>query len=160
MNSRIARSSGQLHTLGYEKRSLEEFLALLRQAGIDVVVDVRDTPWSHKPGFSRQPLSVALADAGIEYVHARFAGNPKALRSIASDNAEAIRLYADHLRQRPEILDQLDTLLEPLLANDQRVCLICFERDPRHCHRGVLSASWTARHGAAVLHLGNDAPGA
>jgi uncharacterized protein (DUF488 family) len=160
VNSRKARRPGQLHTLGYEKRSPEEFLALLRQAGIGVVVDVRDTPWSHKPGFSKQPLSGALTEAGIEYLHARFAGNPKALRSIANDNAEAIRLYADHLRQHPEILDQLDSLLEPLLANGQRVCWICFERDPRHCHRGVLAAAWTARHGAAVLHLGNDTPGA
>jgi uncharacterized protein (DUF488 family) len=158
VNSRIARRPGQLHTLGYEKRSLEEFLALLRQAGIGVVVDVRDTPWSHKPGFSKQPLSVALADAGIEYVHARFAGNPKALRSTASDNAEAIRLYADHLREHPEILDQLDTLLEARLASGQPGCLICFERDPRHCHRDVLATAWTARHGATVLHLGNATP--
>src|SRR5215471_6213849 len=40
--------SARLFTLGFDKRDLEEYLALLRQAGIDVVVDVRDVPWSHK----------------------------------------------------------------------------------------------------------------
>jgi hypothetical protein len=153
------RTSARLFTLGYEKRSLEEYLSLLRQAAIDVVVDVRDVPWNHKPGFSRQPLADALAAAGIEYVHAGFAGNPKALRSQASDNAQALKLYADHLRQHPEILDELDALLESLLANHQRLCLTCFERVPRECHRGVLAAAWIARHGATVLHLGNDGSG-
>jgi uncharacterized protein (DUF488 family) len=56
--------------------------------------------------------------------------------------------------------DQLDTLLEPLLKSGQGVCLICFERDPRQCHRAVLAAAWSARHGAAILHLGNAEPGA
>jgi uncharacterized protein (DUF488 family) len=149
-------ASEQLHTLGYEKRTLEAFLAILREASIDVVVDVRDTPWSHKPGFSQKPLAAALAAADIRYLHARFAGNPKALRSRAGDEAEAIRLYTNHLARHPEILDQLDALLNPMLASGRRVCLICFERDPAHCHRGVLAAAWTARHGPAVLHLGNE----
>ena len=156
MNSPIPSAPKRLHTLGYEKRTLEAFLAILGEAGIDVVVDVRDTPWSHKPGFSQKPLAAALAAANIQYLHARFAGNPKALRSRAADEADALRLYADHLARHPEILDQLDALLDPMLASGHRVCMICFERDPAHCHRGVLAAAWTARHGLAVLHLGNE----
>ena len=36
-----------LYTLGYEKRSIEEFVALARSSGVDVLVDVRETAWSH-----------------------------------------------------------------------------------------------------------------
>ena len=146
----------QLFTLGYEKRSLEEFLALLRHERIDVVVDVRDVPWSHKPGFSKRPLSEAVAGAGLEYVHAGFAGNPKALRKTARDNDEAIRLYAKHLKEHPDILSRMDAVLDPLLATSRRPCLVCFERDPRDCHRSVLARVWAARGDAAVCHLGVD----
>jgi uncharacterized protein (DUF488 family) len=146
----------EVFTLGYEKRTLEEFLRVLREERIDVVVDVRDVPWSHKPGFSKRPLSEALAAAGLEYVHAGFAGNPKALRSTARDNDEAIRLYAKHLRSHREILSEMDALLEPRLAKDERVCLICFERDPRDCHRSILAAAWAKGRKAGVRHLGVD----
>ena len=145
-----------LSTLGYEKRTLEDFLRLLREERIDVVVDVRDVPWSHKPGFSKRPLSEALTAAGFEYVHAGFAGNPKALRSSARSNDEALRLYAEHLKSHPEILEQLDALLVPLLANGKRMCLICFERDPRDCHRSILAGAWSMGRGVAVAHLGVD----
>ena len=146
----------EVFTLGYEKRTLEEFLRVLREERIDVVVDVRDVPWSHKPGFSKRPLSEALAAAGLEYVHAGFAGNPKALRSTARDNDEAIRLYAKRLKSHPEILTGMDTLFAPRLARDERVCLICFERDPRDCHRSILATAGAKRRKAGVRHLGVD----
>ena len=148
----------EVFTLGYEKRTFEEFLRVLREERIDVVVDVRDVPWSHKPGFSKRPLSEALAAAGLEYVHAGFAGNPKALRSTARDNDEAIRLYAKLLKSHPEILGRMDELLDPLLAAGQRACLICFERDPRDCHRSLLATAWAKGRKAAVRHLGLDPP--
>ena len=58
-----------LHTIGYEKRTIEEFLELLRESEIDVLIDVRETAWSHKPGFSKTAFSAALdgiAGAGID----------------------------------------------------------------------------------------------
>ena len=56
----------QLYTLGYEKRSLGEFVQLLLDSEIDVLIDVREKAWSHKPGFSKTAFSVALANAGIQ----------------------------------------------------------------------------------------------
>src|SRR5205823_6116594 len=69
-----------LYTLGYQQRSIDEFVEILDESGIDVLVDVRETAWSHKPGFSKSGFASALAARGIEYVHAEFAGNPKWLR--------------------------------------------------------------------------------
>ena len=59
-----------LFTLGYEQRTIEEFVRMLEDAGVGVLVDVRETPWSHKPGFSKRGLAEHLEAAGIEYVHA------------------------------------------------------------------------------------------
>ncbi|MHB1329333.1 MAG: DUF488 family protein [Gemmatimonadales bacterium] len=51
--------STSLCTIGYEKRSLDEFSELLRSSGVEVVLDVRETAWSHKPGFSKLPFILA-----------------------------------------------------------------------------------------------------
>lgn len=144
----------ELLTLGYEGRTLEEFVRLLRAERVDAVLDVRDVPWSHKPGFSKKPLAEGLEAARIGYVHAGFAGNPKRLRSQAADTSEALRLYAAHLEAVPEVLAEFDVLVGDLLDQGKRVCLLCLERDPTQCHRAILAARW-AEHapGRTVRHL-------
>ena len=143
-----------LLTLGYEGRTLEEFVRLLRAECVDVVLDVRDVPWSHKPGFSKKPLAEGLQAGGIAYVHAGFAGNPKRLRSQAADTAEALRLYAAHLEASPEVLAAFDVAVSDLHADGKRVCLVCLEKDPAQCHRAILATRWAAdAPGRTVRHL-------
>ncbi|HEX5042275.1 MAG TPA: DUF488 domain-containing protein [Candidatus Polarisedimenticolaceae bacterium] len=143
-----------LFTLGYEGRTLEEFVRLLRAERVGAVLDVRDVPWSHKPGFAKKPLAEGLEAAGIRYLHAGFAGNPKRLRSQASDTDDALRLYAAHLDASPEVLAEFDALVSDLHTAGIRVCLLCLERDPAQCHRAVLAARWAKRGpGRTVRHL-------
>ena len=143
-----------LHTLGYQGRTVDEFLRLLRASGIDALVDVRDVPWSHKPGFSKKPLAEALAKARIAYVPAPFAGNPKKLRSSVESTEEALRLYAEHLDAEPEIVAWFDALIEDLLEQEKRPCLLCFEDDPAACHRTILAERWARlEEGRSVRHL-------
>jgi uncharacterized protein (DUF488 family) len=116
-----------LFTLGYEKRSLDE------------LIDVRETAWSHKPGFSKSALSAALARTGIDYVHARFAGNPKWLRSAAQDHEQCLVLYSWYLDEHAGIMAQMRDLVRAYLLAGKSVCLTCFERHPDDCHRGILA---------------------
>ena len=67
--------------LGYEGLSLEQFLARLRASDIETLVDVRQLALSRKAGFSKTPLSLATASAGIKYVYERELGCPKAIRN-------------------------------------------------------------------------------
>ena len=144
----------ELLTLGYEGRTPEEFVRLLRAERVDAVLDVRDVPWSHKPGFSKKPLAEGLEAAGIRYMHAGFAGNPKHLRVQATSTEEALARYAAHLDATPEILAQLDVLVGDLQAEGKRLCLLCLEGDPAQCHRSVLAARWAAGGPARnVRHL-------
>ena len=147
-----------VYSLGYQQRDLEAFIQELSDAGVDAVVDVREVPWSRKRGFSKRQLSHGLAVSGIEYVHARFAGNPKELRRAAPSHAECLRRYEQHLEASPDVLDQLDEVVLPLLAQGSRVCLVCYERHPDDCHRSVLLRHWVARlnESVQVLHLGPD----
>ena len=137
--ARRGRELTELLTLGYEGRTLEDFVRLLRAERVGVVLDVRNVPWSHKPGFSKKPLAEGLEAARIRYVHAGFAGNPKRLRSQAADTADALRLYAAHLDEAPEVLAEFDVLVADLHAEGKRVCLLCLEADPAHCHRTLVA---------------------
>lgn len=146
-----------LCTLGYQQRSIDDFIALLREAAIDVVVDVRDTAWSHKPGFSKAAFSASLAGAGIEYVHAGFAGAPKWLRSIADTHREILELYGWYLGEFGEIVTTFDELVAGQHAAGKRVCLTCFERHPDDCHRSILADRWRrAGRSRTVIHLATD----
>lgn len=145
-----------IYTIGYEKRSISEYVDILREAEIDVVIDVRETAWSHKPGFSKSALSATLAEAGIEYCHARFAGNPKWLRSEAESHAECIENFRQYLVAMPEILADLELLVSEYGSLGKSVALTCFERHPGDCHRTVLAEGWARAPFRAVEHLAPD----
>src|SRR6202044_2139648 len=74
-----------LYTLGYQGVDVDTYVRTLKEAGVGIVVDVRETPWSHKRGFCKNILSSELSKAGIEYVHVKSAGNPKENRRTAPD---------------------------------------------------------------------------
>src|SRR5665213_2768409 len=132
-------------TLGYQQRSIEEFVALARQAGVQVLIDVRETAWSHKKGFSKSAFAAALSSAGIEYVHAQFAGNPKWLRENADDHAECLAFYSWYLDEHDEVIDAFERLVGDILAEGKCAALTCFERHAGDCHRSILAERWASR---------------
>lgn len=75
-----------LATIGYEGSSLQDFIATLRAASIRTLIDVRALPISRRPGFAKNALSKALAEAGIDYVHLKGLGDPKEGRDAARAN--------------------------------------------------------------------------
>jgi uncharacterized protein (DUF488 family) len=143
-----------IFTLGYQQRSIVEFVALAREAGVGVIIDVRETAWSHKPGFSKSAFVAALATAGIQYVHASFAGNPKWLRDNAENHAECLDWYAWYLTEFEEVLEAFETLVREVQRSGRRAALTCFERHAGDCHRSILAERWAERGRARdVRHL-------
>jgi uncharacterized protein (DUF488 family) len=136
-----------IFTIGYEGKTLAAFIETLRAAQVDRVVDVRALPSSRKKGFSKTPLSEALAEHNIEYVHLRIAGNP--YREQKGDIKTCLALYSSHVDEHPEILDAVQQAIE-----GRRAALLCFERDVAMCHRSVL-AEWLfgKAAGREIQHL-------
>src|SRR5215212_2549307 len=89
----------RIFTIGYEGATMAEFLAALRKAGVERLIDVRAVPNSRRPGFSKTPLRNALAEVGIDYVHLRALGTPAAGREAAraGRKAELEAIYAGQL---------------------------------------------------------------
>lgn len=145
-------------TIGYQKRSGEELAELLSAAGVDVLVDVRESAWSFRPDFRRISLATRLGERGITYLHAHFAGNPKRKLVGEMSHQECLDAYRQHVEGTPAVFTQLSDLLLPLLEKGQRVCLFCYERHPDDCHRSILLEEWCQRIGGALLvnHLHPD----
>lgn len=126
-----------LISVGYEGRSVDELVHELRRQSVAILVDVRLTPLSRKPGMSKRKLAAALATAGIDYVHLPALGNPK-------DNREPFRTGDPASRQRframlhneiaSQALDQIAELLE-----GRAVAVLCFERSHENCHRHLVA---------------------
>ena len=127
----------RIFTIGYEATTLGDFLAALRTAGVERVIDVRALPLSRRPGFSKTPLKGALGEAGIDYVHLRALGTPPAGREAARKGrqAELERIYAGQL-ELPEAIAQGAQMLD--LAAEKPSALLCFEREPAGCQRALL----------------------
>src|SRR6185369_10955992 len=127
----------RIFTIGYEGTTVADFLAALRSAGVERVIDVRALPLSRRPGFSKSALRAALAEAGIDYVHLKALGTPSAGRTAAraGRHAEMARIYAGQL-ELPEAMVQSAEMLE--LAREKPSALLCMEREPAHCHRTLL----------------------
>jgi len=132
---------------------VESFLAALREAGIELVVDVRAVASSRRPGFSKSRLAANLAEAGIGYVHLRGLGTPANGRAAARAGkfAELRRIYQRHLATLEAQAELGD--LSDLVGSGRRVCLLCFEHDPAHCHRTMVAAALGERLPIRVEHL-------
>jgi uncharacterized protein (DUF488 family) len=129
----------QIFTIGYEGADTDRFLATLKEAGVATLADVRAVALSRKRGFSKSALRDALAGQGIGYQHFIALGTPKEGRQAArAGDADLMRrIYCDEVLATEPAQEALRNL--EALAQEQPVCLLCFERDPAHCHRRILA---------------------
>jgi uncharacterized protein (DUF488 family) len=145
-------ATGTLVSIGYEGKTVGDLVAQLLGQDVQVLVDVRLTPLSRKPGLSKMKLSEALAVVGIKYVHHRALGNPK-------DNRAGFRAGEPQSRARyREVLDSTaatDALAHVCeLLDGGAVALLCFEHAHAECHRNiVVHRLLEARPDAAVVHV-------
>jgi uncharacterized protein (DUF488 family) len=143
-----------IFTIGHGNRAIGEFVALLREAGMECVVDVRAYPVSRRhPHFTRDSFDKSLADAGVRYVwEGKALGGRRKLEKnsphVALKNP-GFRAFAGYMATE-DFQRALDTLVET--GRGQRTAMMCAERLPWQCHRHLVADSLVAR-GVRVLHL-------
>ncbi|HVN02740.1 MAG TPA: DUF488 domain-containing protein [Caulobacteraceae bacterium] len=132
----------KLRTIGYEAATQAAVIDCLKRAGVEVLIDVRAVPSSRRAGFSKRILAASLADAGIDYVHLRALGTPKAGRQAVRAGRVAVMeaIYAAHLAE-PEAQLELGQALE--IAKERPAALLCYEADAAHCHRRIVAGRLT-----------------
>lgn len=141
-----------LATIGYEKCTPEDFVSTLKARKIDVLVDIRERAQSRRPGFSKTALSRAVTNAGIEYIHLRELGDPKAGREAArAGMIERFRKIFSDVLSSESAQKALSTIES--LAKSKRICLMCYERDHRLCHRKMVSDCLETSLGCGSVHI-------
>ena len=142
--------TSRLFTIGYEGATQADLIAALERAGVKRLIDVRQLPLSRRPGFSKTPLRTALAQYGIDYVHMKPLGTPPEGREAArrGRHDEMAEIYRVQLEEPAAIVAAGQ--LRDLVA-EAPSALLCFEREPTHCHRQVLIDE--ALPDADVVHL-------
>jgi uncharacterized protein (DUF488 family) len=146
---------GEILTVGHSNHDEQEFVELLRGAGVELIADVRRYPGSRRqPHFERTALAAILLEAGIGY---RWLGETLGgRRKPAPDSpnggweSDQFRGYADHMASE-EFAAGLAELEE--LGREQRVAVMCAEGWWVRCHRRLIADALIAR-GWRVVHLG------
>lgn len=131
-------SSPRLISIGYEGRTAEDLIDDLAAQDVHVLIDVRLTPLSRKPGLSKRRLAERLAEAGIDYLHLKALGNPKENRQPFWDGRveDGCEAFAELLNSdAPQAA--LQTIAD--LMATSTVAVLCFERDHDRCHRQVVT---------------------
>ena len=143
----------RLLTIGYTGFSIDGFVEHLQASMVDVLVDVRELPMSRKRGFSKTALACHLDGAGIEYVHLRWLGSPRALRHRVRETGDYETFFAGvHQHLRGELAT--GQLVEAMaLARKRRACLMCCCEDWQFCHRRCVVEAMTGRLSFSVDHL-------
>jgi uncharacterized protein (DUF488 family) len=148
-----ASSPSVVATIGYEGATVDDFLVALTSDGIELLVDVRAVASSRRPGFAKTRLAANLAGAGIDYLHLRGLGTPSDGRAAARAGQydELRRIFREHLAT-PLAQADLRTLAD-IVDTGRRVCLLCYEADPAHCHRSMVAAALADMLPVRIDHL-------
>ena len=91
----------RVFTIGYEAAAQAQVIAALKAAGVKLVIDVRAVAASRRAGFSKTILGSSLKDEGIDYLHLRALGTPKAGRDAAKAGrtGEMRSIFAAHMAE-------------------------------------------------------------
>lgn len=150
MNPSTARDQRRVvFTVGHSNHLVEWLEKLLRMHEVTSLVDVRSSPYSRfNPQFNREALAQWLLEAGIAY---EFLGRELGGRSEDPADYEQGRIRYDRLAAKPAFKRGLARILRH--GPNERLALLCAEKEPLDCHRTLLVAPALAQRGVRVQHI-------
>lgn len=128
----------EIYTLGTSNRPLKEFLEILENYKISIVVDVRHWPTSKFfPHFRKENLERFLRENKIGYYH---------IETLGGFRKEG---YENYMKGK-DFKEGLEQLIE--ISKNKKVAIICAEKFPWKCHRALISRELEKR-GAKIIHI-------
>jgi uncharacterized protein (DUF488 family) len=143
-----------VYTLGYQGKALAEFINPLREAEVDVVIDIRLRNTSHLAGYTkRDDLAFLLREGfGLAYEHhPDLAPSPEILDAYRE--SKDWPAYQAHFL--PLLIERHAEIMgREILARYHAPCLLCAEAKADQCHRRLVAEYW-AQHieGVTIVHL-------
>lgn len=138
-----------VYTIGHSNHPQPDFIRLLMAHGIQTVVDVRSHPASRiHPHFDKSCLEAFLLDNGIQYewLGALLGGRPNDASCYRQGQVDYTLLrQTENFRNGITVLNSL--------ASKRRVAVVCSEKDPLQCHRGLAIAPELESCQVPVVHI-------
>lgn len=146
------------YTIGHSTREIEEFISLIKENRIQLLIDVRRFPGSQRyPQFNKENLEQSLEDADINYRHMEILGGRRGKPKKNSNNEgwhnDGFQAYADYINI-PEVQKTLNKLTE--LSENTRYALMCAEAVYWRCHRRLIADALVVRDIPVYHILGPD----
>jgi uncharacterized protein (DUF488 family) len=109
-------------TLGYEGRKLDQFLLILKGNNVRRLIDVRNNPFSLKPGYSKNQLEKSLGAIGVSYLHLPELGIESRRRKNLTKDGQAslFQAYEQELDSKESVLTRIKEL-----AQKEKIALMC-----------------------------------
>jgi len=143
-----------LATIGYEGRTVEKYVQILIQNGIQILCDIRKNPLSMKYGFSKKQLQEILKMVNIEYLHLPGLGIESQNRQNLNTSEDYQKLFKQY--EKTVLIENTTDLevLTKLYKEGKRFALTCFEADINSCHRSRTAKKLSQLLGyVEVVHL-------
>ena len=147
-----AKNQECLFTVGYEGKSIDNYLNELVKNNIGLLCDVRRNPVSMKYGFSKSQLERYCDKLKIIYVHTPELGIASQKRKNLNSEQDYQNLFESYKRKLPNKTNGLEQLLN-LLQKHKRIAITCFEKLPHQCHRHCISDYLKTQNNITCEHL-------
>ena len=157
--------NGQLriYTIGHSNVSAGEIIQLLKKFRIQVLADVRSSPYSqYNPQFNREPFQRLVEAGGIEYVYLgeQLGGRPKDPACYKDKQLAEPKADYLHLVDYPAVMTRdffQEGIRQLKQAAARKTCaILCSEEDPGKCHRHHLIGRYLMEQGIEVIHIRGD----
>lgn len=146
----------RVFTIGHSVHPIDEFIALLKNHNIQLLVDIRSFPGSRfVPWFNAGALAESLSAAGIGYYLLTELGGRRKVQKDSVNTGwrqPAFRGFADYMQTEAFVRGLAELMM---LSRRQRVCIMCAEAVPWRCHR-MLVADALVTKGIEVWHIHPD----
>lgn len=143
-----------IYTIGHSNYPMERFIHMLKKYNIDVVVDIRGTPYSkYNTQYNKEALGVSLKELGFKYIYMG--------KEFAAQRDNKIIYtwegYSDFEKviNEPSFIEGIERLKNGL-AKGYNIALLGAKQDPVNCHRFALVGRDLYKRGFSVKHIEDD----
>ncbi len=145
---------GKLFTIGHSQYTLEYFINLLKMHSVDYLLDVRSTPYSkYAEQFNREHLKSFLEKNGFKYSYmGKYFGARQTELSLYNQDGY---LDFEKVAKSEKFNIGLDNVILGL-NRENKIALMCTEKDPIDCHRAIMVARAFDLKGIEVNHILSD----
>lgn len=126
------------YTIGYGGRKITDFIKILKEYNITVVVDVRRFPKSKDPAFSKDNLELFLRENGVKYV------------SLGESLGGFVRGGYEKYMESQKFKEGFESLLN--IIREETVALMCIEKNAKYCHRRFI-AQRLEKMGVEIINI-------